>query len=319
MYHVDVDPLTGHPKQKTPKVQLDEYGNPVVVKSQFQQFKDNLKAIALTPTFQVGTAVPTVIFAITIILWTYGWMMWNVLCIIWTLVLVVVCIAGIAYHESSSRGYLIMPICVGGLIAVLCGSFFGLYLYDSYAIFPKFYDNSRKYTNVVASESSAAVSDGGKLTFNEMSRVDTKKGAGIVTETGKKYCVAPVKHKEEVKRVEFWAAGIECCEPVGDFKCDASNDRDAHGGVVVFDNNGWFFPARFQFYEQARMKSEAEYGLQSVARPMYVRWVPTDNLNKLVNEYSMMAKVGVIVLIIIFFILFALMQFAMFQPKTVMF
>mmetsp|Transcript_24456 Transcript_24456/g.42796 ORF Transcript_24456/g.42796 Transcript_24456/m.42796 type:complete len:317 (-) Transcript_24456:52-1002(-) len=316
MHRAEIDPITGHPKKKTV---LDEYGNPIVLKTPFQQFVDTCKGVAATPAFQIGTAVPTVIFLITIVLWTYGWMSYWALCVVWSLLILCLCFGLISYHESSGAGFLIMPVCIGALIAVTAGSFLGLYLYDSYAIFPIFYGNSRTYTNVVASESSTAVLDAGKLKFNSLSYVQTKKGAGIVTETGKKYCVAPVMHKQEVKRVEFWAAGLECCEPLGEFRCDNSQDKDANGGVVVFDNNGWFFPARFQFYEKARGKAEAEYGLQSVARPMYVRWVTTDKLDFLQSSYARMAKLWIVFLTICFGLLFALLSFSMWQNTAVMF
>lgn len=280
---------------------------------------DTIKGVVATPAWQIGTAVPTVIFLITIILWTYGWMRYWAVSVTWSLLIICLCFGLISYHESSGGGYLIMPVCIGALIAVCAGSFLGLYAYDSYAIFPMFYGNSRTYTNVVASESSTAVSDAGKLKFNTLSYVSTKRGAGFVTETGKKYCVAPVFHKKEVKRIEYWAAGLDCCDDLGQFRCDDSQNKDANGGVVVFDNNGWFFPARFQYYEKARGKAEAEYGLQSVASPMYVRWVTNDRLDFLKNSYATYAKLWIIFMTFAFFLLFGLLSFAMWQNTTVMF
>eukprot|EP00971_Amphidinium_carterae_P070432 1393170-Amphidinium_carterae.1 len=41
----------------------------------------------------------------------------------------------------------------------------------------------------------------------------------------------------------------------------------------VFDNNGYFEEARYKYYQRARDKAEATYSLNSVTRPLYVRWV----------------------------------------------
>merc|ERR1719421_1069169 len=112
-------------------------------------------------------------------------------------------------------------------------------------------------------------------------------------------------------RIQYWAAGIDCCSESGEFTCDAATNSLAQGGVVVFDNNGWFAPARYPFYQKARGKAEAEHVLESVGNPLFVRWVEKDNLNYLQDYYHNRALGYVIGLLVVFLILSAVLSFAM--------
>jgi len=199
------------------------------------------------------------------------------------------------------RGHVWLPLGAGCLLASLAGSVAGLYIYDQYACFPAFYENSRIYTNVVPSQPSGAVADAGKITFSTETSVDTNHSVGFVSEQGQTYCVAPVRDKSNAGLIEFWAVGMGCCDSLGGFACDQSTDTSARAGIRVFDNSGFFYDSRKDFYMKARKKAEAAFGFVSAELPMYVRWVREDNLDMLSDQYRTKAF-GVVFLFLVFYL-----------------
>jgi len=285
--------------------------------SNFRKAISRLKYILSTSQFWMVTGISWILFCATLTFWTYGYLKHPALCISWTLMIWVLCAVLVAYHSLAHAGTLIVPIAVCCLVASMGGSVLGLYCYDTFAIYPLFYNNARSYTNVVASEPSQGVSDAGKLIFNVGSKVDVDKSTGYIAQNGDIYCVAPVRDRFEQPRIEFWAAGINCCSPIGNFHCDASRDATANGGVVVFDTNGYFSDARYPFYQLAREKAEAEFFLQSVGQPLYVRWVQLDDLNYLHDYYHKRAVTFNTTMCVIFFFILGGLSLVMWQPKDV--
>jgi len=226
--------------------------------------------------------VPVVAFIIITILYNFlFYQHWHWV-ILLTVLALVCCFLLISLRDRSAR---YLPLGISTAASVLLGAFLGLYCYDTYGIFINFYGNSRTYTNVVPSEPSASVADAGRLVFTSESSVDGTKSVGYAAPNGKKYCIAPVHDFADTARVEFWAVGIDCCGWESEFTCDASTDPEAHGGIVVFDNMGIFNPSNRDWYTLAMKKAEAEFDLVSVEKPVYVRWVANEELNKLSSEY----------------------------------
>jgi len=281
-----------------------------------QKYIQHAKYVCTTHNFWLVTLTTWITFVGTLILWTYGYLEIERWCWTWSVFAIVACLLAIAYHFKGGSGLVVLPIAVGCLIAIVCGSVLGFYNYDMYAIFPAFYDNARKYTNVVASEPSAAVADAGKLEFNPQTHVEVSKSVGYKRENGDMYCVAPIYDPGAQPRIEYWAAGVNCCSAKGDFSCDAAQNKEAGGGVVVFDNHGYFAPSTYPFYQMARAKAEAEYFLQSVAEPVYVRWVERDNLNYLHDHYRNKAFTFNCVLGVLFFFIFAAFSLITWQPQV---
>eukprot|EP00747_Dinoflagellata_sp_TGD_P186553 gnl/TRDRNA2_/TRDRNA2_43627_c0_seq1.p1 gnl/TRDRNA2_/TRDRNA2_43627_c0~~gnl/TRDRNA2_/TRDRNA2_43627_c0_seq1.p1 ORF type:complete len:213 (+),score=50.47 gnl/TRDRNA2_/TRDRNA2_43627_c0_seq1:3-641(+) len=206
------------------------------------------------------------------------------------------------------------------LLASIIGTVIGLYVFDTYAIFPAFYTNARKYTNVVPSEPAAAVADAGKLIFSSSSKVLTGKAMSYVGENGVQYCVAPISDGTASfgcngVRVQYWAAGMDCCEK-GSFTCDAAESSDAFGGIAVFDNFGYFKASRHDFYEKARKKAEAEYQMSSIEEPMFVRWVKEADLDFLEDSYRQTAITFSVVGFVIYLLLSMGLAYMLFTPKV---
>mmetsp|Transcript_92413 Transcript_92413/g.188060 ORF Transcript_92413/g.188060 Transcript_92413/m.188060 type:complete len:311 (-) Transcript_92413:98-1030(-) len=244
------------------------------------------------PLFLVLWLVPFGSFLLLTLLYSYGFLAVPSLCIVFSVIVGIASFFLVAFR-ATNPSFLPLAMLVG--LAMIVGTVFGLYVYDSYAVFPMFYANSRIYSNVVPSQPSAAVSDAGRLVFSSESRVDVQHSVSYITESGYSYCVAPVRDASGTKRVEFWATGIGCCGDAGDFYCDDSADAAAHGGIVVFDNFGFFENARRDYYEKARRKAEASFALLSSDEPMYVRWVKEDNLWMLSADYRDKAIISIIV------------------------
>jgi len=235
------------------------------------------------PDFLIVWLVPLALYLGTSLLWAHGFLYRPGCCIIWTAAGVIF-FAGLFWLKEANR-QLYVPMSMLAIPCLLIGSLAGLYLYDEFTIFPQFYENSRLYTNVVPNQPAAAVADAGKLTFSIESFVDSEQSAGVVDETGLTYCAAPVRDGTGIRRLQFWAVGLGCCGGLGEFNCDASKDLKAKGGIVVFENNAYFTSSRYAFYEKARLKAQAQFGLQSVAAVAYVRWVSAANLDMLADQY----------------------------------
>jgi len=235
-----------------------------------------------TIDFWVVLFVPFTLFVATLCAWNYLLFYFFNNVVIGTIAGLILCGLAVLFR---TRGVLNMRIGVTGLLAILCGAFMGLYCYDTSGIFMFLYANSRKYTNVVASEASAGVADAGRLVFSAEASVDGTQSVGFQAANGNTYCVAPIRAQNSQAQ-EFWAVGVNCCGWESDFNCDAATDNSARGGIVVFDTPGIFAKSNKDFYDQARSKAEAEFALTSADKPMYVRWVKDDNLDMLNSHYK---------------------------------
>lgn len=267
----------------------------------------------LTNSAFLAIWVPQIlVFTFLLIFYTYGFMALPSICVLLSAFCLMV--AG-SLTIFSKQANVLLPLSMMLPIAVIAGSIFGLYTYDVYAIYPMFYANARTYADVVPSQSSAAVSDAGKLIFSSSSYVDTSLSVGYVTERGNTYCAAPVVDPSQQKQMQFWAVGINCCSEAGEFTCDSAEDKKATAGVVVFDNVGFFSSSSFDEYTKAKKKAEAYYGLFSTAYPTYVRWVTDDNLDMLSNEYRLKTFGALVAWFFLYGIISAGIAYLLYKPK----
>merc|ERR1719335_902631 len=194
----------------------------------------------------------------------YCWMVWFVV-IAWFAVSLM-----FVFLKNRMKGqwfYFIGHLC---LLACVLGSTSGLYNYYSHMFQYWSYDENRAYTNVLPTEPAAAHADAGKIVFANTARVDTTRAVGFKMSTV--YCVAPILDDSQLDRVEYWAAGTDCCPMRGDFNCDDAWNPKAKSGVVILDSNN-LMPTKHDFFVKAAKEAEAAYQIESAAEPLFVRWV----------------------------------------------
>jgi len=134
------------------------------------------------------------------------------------------------------------------ILAMICGS----YTYEHHMALYWTYEENQKYTNVLPTEPAAAHADAGKIIFSDTARVDSTRSVGF--KAGTVYCVAPILDDTQQSKVEYWAAGTDCCQQRADFSCDDAWDPKAKSGVVLIEPGG-IFPSNQYFFSQSGDRS----------------------------------------------------------------
>eukprot|EP00446_Apocalathium_sp_SHHI-4_P032893 CAMPEP_0177248118 /NCGR_PEP_ID=MMETSP0367-20130122/51982_1 /TAXON_ID=447022 ORGANISM="Scrippsiella hangoei-like, Strain SHHI-4" /NCGR_SAMPLE_ID=MMETSP0367 /ASSEMBLY_ACC=CAM_ASM_000362 /LENGTH=360 /DNA_ID=CAMNT_0018700403 /DNA_START=40 /DNA_END=1119 /DNA_ORIENTATION=+ len=127
------------------------------------------------------------------------------------------------------------------------------------------------YFNVLPSEAGASKLDATTLSFTNATLVDISRTFGFTdTRTQKKstFCVAPVSDGNLYRRrVQFWAAGLDCCEARSNFNCLSPSSIGSHGALVL--------PADMQQLEgfkRAVLGAESAYDLTAGDNYLLVQW-----------------------------------------------
>jgi len=214
--------------------------------------------------------LPWMMFTIIMVLFAFCYHHFSV--IVWALVLVCAMMALVFFVISprNKKGPMYMYLGFLCSLAIIFGIIFGMYDHYEYMMTYWSYNEYRVYTDVLPSEPAAAHGDAGTMVFTEDSRVDTTKALGY--KAGTVYCVAPILDDSQASRVEYWAAGTDCCSQRADFNCDDSWDPKAKSGVVIIDN-GSPVTSKFDMYTKAVHQAEAAYGVVAAPKPIFVRWV----------------------------------------------
>lgn len=197
------------------------------------------------------------------------------------LVALFITLAGLAASELYYSLELTDPFVwalVIGSITVIVASMAGYYNYCRIASDYWSYHEHRHYGNVWPDELAAAHMDASAIVFPMGAKADVARARGFAT-GHHVYCVAPVIMQaavSEARPVQFWAAGMDCCDPQGNkFTCGEAGTFTAHSGLVVRNQTDIFddFSVRelVRFMDAANM-SAAMYGFQTSHEPMFVRW-----------------------------------------------
>merc|ERR1719453_143098 len=105
--------------------------------------------------------------------------------------------------------------------------------------------------NLMPTNLAEAHADAGKIVFTDATRVDTTRAAGY--KDGSMYCVAPIEDDVPIGKVQYWAAGTDCCLGRADFNCDDAWDPKARSGVVILDSNTWMPSNRDKYTEAVKI------------------------------------------------------------------
>lgn len=177
----------------------------------------------------------------------------------------------------------LMAVCMG-LMALVAGAVTGLYAYEAYGQSFLAITLGRSYDNVLASFPGAAYSDGGQFRFASSSTVDTSKALGY--RDIQTYCVAPIVDagSAQLRRVSFWAVGIDCCGWRGDFRCNDAGVEGAKSAVMAADD-GIFSRPRTQ-YIRAATQAAAEYDLTVGDTALFIHWVQDPKKEQWANLFK---------------------------------
>jgi len=128
------------------------------------------------------------------------------------------------------------------------------------------------YFNVLPSESAAGKIDATTLAFTNTSLVDGSRAFGFTdahATTPVMYCVAPISDGYLFQqRVQYWAAGLDCCEARGNFACYSKDAGDAHGGLVLEEET-----QNLAGFRSAILGAQGEYGVTTGDHYLLLRWV----------------------------------------------
>jgi len=215
--------------------------------------------------------VPWIIFVMVVLSISLFYHHHQILVIIFILVLLTMALMFIEldYRERMGGQWFLFL----GLLCILalCNAILvGLYNYHTHMYHYWAYDEGRIYTNVLPSEPSAAHADAGKMVFASSARVDTSRALGY--KAGSTYCVAPILDEVQTNRVEYWAAGIDCCPARGDFACDDAWNPAAKSAVVLVDSDGLFASKREEFLKAVK-QARSVFNLIGPVEPLLLRWV----------------------------------------------
>lgn len=183
---------------------------------------------------------------------------------------------------------------------------------------------SREYQGVYADNPGMAFPDAAYIEFVGNATVDFTKtmsyqslDSGLST-----FCVAPIVTKGSTGRHDFWAIGVDCCDPGGttqdSFRCYDAGNPDV--------KTGWVLPAQFgdalysmlgryvspaesrrDLFVEAVQKAEAAYGIVSPGdKAIFVRWTKTKKEDILFFEF-----IGVLVTVAISGAILAVMSLGM--------
>jgi len=156
------------------------------------------------------------------------------------------------------------------LLAAVSGVVIGVYTYENYMA--PFYaiGFGRSYDNVLASTPGAAYMDAGRMRFADTSSVQSDMALGYRVEPT--YCVAPIMDSgpQQVRKVTFWAIGLDCCASRGSFNCGTDLEL-ARGGVRAVPD-GIFAHSRSE-YVQALHQAASIADLVVDENPILVHWV----------------------------------------------
>lgn len=207
-----------------------------------------------------------------------------------------------------------VPI-VAALGATVLGIVIGSATFNSFSRPAGLYNFLRVYENALPSTPAAAMFDAGRIAFTAEVKVNTTMAASYVGNDGSIYCVAPITDSLVSHLVEYWAVGKDCCSrgERASFQCDAASDANAHGAIVLLTEEvgGMALPwaLDLRYFDLARLKAEAAFGLAHLGDRVFIRWVTSDTLQTWPKELDKKAWIVIAVVCPTFFVICAAVAF----------
>lgn len=210
-----------------------------------------------------GAVVPFVTFASLVWLHTFEYHYFPVLVRTLTWLLAQFCVVAVlpaGIREPTFEDF--WPL-VSAVLAIGCGVGFGMLNGIQLKPWLRF-SSLTEYAHVAADmPSSLPLADAAFISFAASTMLDVNHSAGYFT-GGYRYCVAPVINLErtaEPNEIIFWAVGVDCCDPRGDFWCADAKDPDCKS-ALIHEVSPWhmlFGTRELERYKNAAKMAASEY------------------------------------------------------------
>jgi len=246
--------------------------------------KNRARAILISILLALGAMIP---FAIVMVVW-FADMHDSADAIIATIVLLLIAaclIQALSLERVTGKDRLWLNwlgrLC---MLTIVVAAVSGWLMYFQHLVYYWKLQDMRVYTDVAASQSSAAFGDGSLFLWSDDTRLDSLRSVGFKSRfSGNTYCVAPVvdSTSSATGAINFYAVGENCCSPRASFRCDDARDVTARSGVAVLtpeDVSGslvnWILrgPVTSQYTPAIKLQA-ATFNNQVAPEPKLVRWV----------------------------------------------
>lgn len=236
--------------------------------------------------------LPWFCLVLVLTLFVYGGQSGALQSVVYFLAIVLLGLA-VAFTYSRFKAGRNAEVVLGGLcvLGIVLGSFVGFYAQVTNMNEYWRIGRGASYANVLPTELAATHNDATTIEFSEGSRVDTVKTFGYLdgrSSASTVYCVAPIQADPSETRVQYWAAGTDCCFSRDDFHCGDSTSTSARGAVVWSSSY-----AQSKGFVNAIEGAEKAYDLQAGDEYLLVKWVedPIDYRNNLWRHTMMLVFV----------------------------
>lgn len=224
-----------------------------------------------------GAVLPCVTYTSLVFLYTYKSHCFPVIVRSLSFLFAQFCIVA-AWPSGAGRRRLddFWPL-VCAVLAVGCGVGFGMLNANELRPWLR-YSSFASYTRVRADvPSSLPLADAGFIVFAHTSVLDVNRSVGFYTGDNR-YCVAPVvnpEHSGEPAEVIFWAVGVDCCDPRGDFWCSDARDPSTKS-ALIHEPSPWqllFGGHELEHFKDAVKMAESDYGFPLSDDSVWLDWV----------------------------------------------
>merc|ERR1719195_1208590 len=177
-------------------------------------------------------------------------------------------------HFAFARGPIYFFVGLLCLAAVILGCWVGHTIYSKDMAEYWLAKVRPPRTKVSPSNSALPYADASALGFTVGARVDLFRILGYRPPgEHQTFCVAPILDESELMRAQFFAVGIDCCEPLWAFTCDDALDARARAGAVVACDASAHVSARCEMFQQAAQQAGRVFNFSVPEKPIFVRWL----------------------------------------------
>jgi len=172
------------------------------------------------------------------------------------------------------------------IFSVLAAVAAGGYIDQTLLIEHSAFHERRIYNNVLPQTPALSYLDAGIVKFSQDAHLEEPHALGYAA--GKnRYCVVPIVGTEAAK-VEYWAAGINCCEQRGAFRCGSPGNK---AGLVYSELE--VHEELLHHFSLAAREAGAAFGMQISKDPLFVRLVgnPEKEVEQIYRDAALLGAI----------------------------